>query len=536
MQPMTKQDVADLSAALHFPVSDDELDQYVELAGSMAQTIARFEDIAEQAGRPAPSERDPGRAPTEDEDPLRAVLRWVDVQESDSGLLAGVTMLVKDNIPVAGVPMTMGSAVLETTPLEDSELVSRVLAQGGRIVAITNMEAFAFSGGGETSAHQRTLNPFDVARCASGSSTGSAVGLWYDGIDLAWGTDTGGSCRIPASWSGVLGLKPTHGLVPVTGIPTSDWRFDHAGPLARRTEMMALGLEAVVDRVVVDHTVPTAPRSFERPSYVDTVAAARESLDGLRIGLVVEGLLPGDQAGDPEGTAETSAAVRAAVEQLRSLGATVEEVSLPVLGAGGDVMFAAMLESATAATLGWPTGYHWWSESSPELARDMALSLQARGDRLPPNFKAVLMMGTHLNRTLGGSVGARAHQLAAPMRRAVDAVLERYDVLAMPTTTHPPMLARDDADLVERSNRGWGMMHNVPLFNLTGHPALSMPAAEVDGLPVGVMAVARRHEDHRLLALARTIESTVGWKPTRSPSAGWTQPSSPWDAVSRSGA
>ncbi|MEO9323293.1 amidase family protein [Nocardioides sp. C4-1] len=534
---MTKQDVTELSAALHFPVSDDEAEAYVELTASMAETIARFEDVAERAGRPSAPDRDPGRVPTKDEDPLHAVLRWVDVRESDEGLLAGVTMLVKDNIPVAGVPMTMGSSVLETTPVEDSELVARALAQGGRIVGITNMEAFAFSGGGETSGHARTLNAFDRSRCASGSSTGSAVGLWYDGIDLAWGTDTGGSCRIPASWSGVLGLKPTHGLVPVTGIPSSDWRFDHAGPLARRTEMMALGMEAVVDRVVVDHTVPSAPQAFERVSYVDAVAAAGESLAGLRIGLVVDGLLRGDQPGDPEGTAETSAAVRASVERLRSLGATVEEVSLPVLGEGGDVMFAAMLESATAATLGWPTGYHWWSESSPELALDMARSLQARGDRLPPNFKAVLMMGTHLNRTLGGSIGARAHQLATPMRLAVDAALDRYDVLMMPTTTHPPMAALDDAGLVERSNRGWGMMHNVPLFNLTGHPALSMPAAEVDGLPVGVMAVTRRYHDDRLLSLAQTIERTIGWTPAPSPAAaGWAQPSAPWETAAGAGA
>lgn len=526
MRRMTEQDVTELSSALHFPVDESEVSQYVELADSMAETIERFEAIAERAGRPSPPARDPGRAPTAEEDPLRAVLRWVDVQESDEGLLAGARMLVKDNIPVAGVPMTMGSTVLETTPVEDSELVRRALGQGGRIVAITNMEAFAFSGGGETSGHARTLNPFDQARTASGSSTGSAVGLWYDGVDLAWGTDTGGSCRIPASWSGVLGLKPTHGLVPFTGIPTSDWRFDHAGPLARRTEMIARGLEAVVDRVVVDHTVPAEPRSFERASYLDAVADAGESLHGLRIGLVTEGLLPGDQAGDPEGTAETSLAVRAAVEGLRALGALVEDVSLPVLGEGGDVMFAAMLESATAATLGWPTGYHWWSESSPELARAMAESLRERGDRLPPNFKAVLMMGSHLNRTSGGSIGARAHQLATPMRLAVDRVLDDYDVIVMPTTTHPPMLARDDAGLVERSNRGWGMMHNVPLFNLTGHPALSMPMAEVGGLPVGVMAVTRRYEDHRLLSLARTVERTLGWSP--GPPSGWDQPSTPW--------
>lgn len=525
MRRMTTEDLARLSAELGFPVAEEDLARLKDLTDSMFETIDRFDAIAEAAPRPVAPDRDPGRVPTAEEDPLKAVLRIVDVSETDAeGLLSGLNILMKDNIPIAGVPMTMGSAVLtEYVPQEDAELTERVLAAGGHIVAVTNMEAFAFSGGGETSGHGRVENPFDRSRAASGSSTGSAVGLWYDGIDLAWGTDTGGSCRIPASWSGVIGLKPTHGLVPVTGIPSSDWRFDHAGPLARSVEIMARGMDAVVDEIVWDDADLRSPVRIDRGSYREAVAAAGTDLHGVRIGLVRDGFAPAEQADAPEGTVETAAAVREAIERFAALGAEVVEVDLPALAEGGDVMFAAMLESATAATLGWPNAYHWFSSSSPDLAEALAESIAERGQALPVNFKAVLLMGLYLNRSRGGSVGALAHRLAPAMREAVDAALDGIDVLMMPTTTHTPFVAGDGLDPVGIALRGWGMMNNVPLFNLTGHPAISLPAASADGLPVGVMAVARRHDDAKLLSVARSYELAYGWQPEGA-SFDWAQP------------
>ncbi|TQJ30920.1 amidase family protein [Microbacterium sp. SLBN-146] len=525
MRRMTPEDITTLSTELGFPISAADAERFQALTDYMIDTVDRFDDVARAQAKPAAPRRDPGRRPARDEDPLNAVLRVVDVAEpAASGVLDGLNVVMKDNIPVAGVPMSMGSDVLtDFVPSEDAELTRRVLAAGGRIVATTNMEAFAFSGGGETSGHGRVENPFDRARTASGSSTGSAVALWYDGVDLAWGTDTGGSCRIPASWSGVLGLKPTHGLVPFSGIPTSDWRFDHAGPLARSVEIMARGMDAVVSPVVYDDAEYDAPARIERPEYAAEVAATGPDLTGVRIGLVRQGFRAADDPDAAEGTLETADAVRAAAERFAALGAEVVDVDLDVLAEGGDVMFAAMLESATAATFGWPTAYHWLAESSPEFAAALSTSLATRGDHLPDNFKAVLMVGTYLNRQRGGEVGARAHQLAAGMRADVDAALEGVDVLMMPTTSHTPFLARDDVDGVERSLRGWGMMHNVPLFNLTGHPAISMPAAESDGLPVGVMAVARRHDDVRLLTLARAYELGHGWSLQDAP-FDWTQP------------
>jgi amidase len=459
--------------------------------------------------------RDAGRRPTPAEDPLNAVVRWCDVHcDSAKGSLAGLRVGMKDAIPIAGIPLTCGSSVLrDYVPNFDAELTRRVLDAGARIVAVTTMDAWAFSGGGETPATGPVLNPHDATRTACGSSNGSAAALSYPGFDLTWGTDTGGSVRIPASWCGVLGLKPTHGLIPFTGIVTSDWLYDHAGPMARTVSEMARAMDAVAEREVLTFGYPAPPRLLAAPQHVAAVEAAGDTLEGLRIGIVVEGFAQELDADAPEGTRETSAAVREAIGRLHELGARVDEVSVPELATGGDIMFCAMVETASAAVHGYPSAYHWFSESSPQLASGLSTALRAHGDEISAPFKLVLMLGEYLRERYGGSLMSRAHAMARQVRRAFDATFERFDVLVMPTTTHYAHRHLPDASISERALRGWGMLANAPAFNVTGHPALSMPAAIADGLPVGVMAVGRHCEDDRLLAMARTYERAYGWLP-----------------------
>ena len=125
---------------------------------------------------------------------------------------------MKDCVAVAGIPITCGSRILAGyVPAEDSVVGERILRGGGEIVAITNMDDLAFSGGGDSSCYGATLNPWDESRTAGGSSGGSAAALFYDGFDVCVGGDQGGSIRVPAAWCGVVGLKPTHGLVPYVG-------------------------------------------------------------------------------------------------------------------------------------------------------------------------------------------------------------------------------------------------------------------------------------------------------------------------------
>src|SRR5207244_2662933 len=172
---------------------------------------------------------------------------------------------------------------------------------------------------------------WDGNRTAGGSSGGSAAALFYDGIDISIGCDQGGSIRAPASWCGVLGLKPTHGLVPYVGIAGIDQTFDHCGPMARTVAGAAALLQAIAGKDERD------PRQRDVPDadYMAAVAAAADSLAGVRLGAVAEGFA---EAAGVE--AVTAAAVRAAAERLRELGAEVVDVSLPEHLQAGGIAFA----------------------------------------------------------------------------------------------------------------------------------------------------------------------------------------------------
>jgi amidase len=364
-------------------------------------------------------------------------------------------------------------------------------------------------------------NPFDPSRTACGSSSGAAASLFYEAIDLSWGTDTAGSIRIPASWCGVIGLKPTHGIVPATGALSPDWNCDHVGPLARSTATLARGLDAVVSGHSLDIGYPDPARTVPTGGFLESVMAAPTSLSGLRVAVIEEGfpdlLEPG---GDfPEGTRETTATVIDAVQQLGVLGAVVTRIGFPQLLNGTDVMFAAFVEAATSAAFGWPTGYHYLTEPTEELVRGLHHARTTHASEFPPAFKLVLMLGTHLNDTFGGIFNARARRLAMTIRGAVDRLFEEFDVLAMPTTTHYAHREDETLGIADRVLRGWDMLANAPTFNLTGHPAISLPLAEADGLPVGVMIVAPRFSDAKLLETSQVCERQMGWRPTTPPRA-----------------
>src|SRR4029077_9743967 len=251
---------------------------------------------------------------------------------------------------IAGIPLTCGSRVLEGyVPAEDSVVIDRILRAGGQIVAVTNMDDLALSGGGESSWYGPTLNPWDETRSAGGSSGGSAAALFYDGIDVSVGGDQGGSIRIPASWCGVVGLKPTHGLVPYTGITGIDQTFDHCGPLASTAEEMALVLSVIAG---ADDADPRQRGGVKPADYVGLVAKASDDLKGLRIGVLEEAF--GDGVGiEPE----TAIAATAAIERMGRLGADVRKVSVPAHLQGGGVEFAGFVEGMTALVRGGGNGW-----------------------------------------------------------------------------------------------------------------------------------------------------------------------------------
>ena len=512
-----------------FSLAEEELDAFQAMSEEMLAGYDRFEELPDPPVEWLAAHRDAGRRPGPGEDPCNAIVRWCSVraeQPDPDGPLAGVRVGLKDMIAIGGLPMTFGSHVLRAYVSDRDAAITRgVLRAGAEVVAVTNMEAFAFSGGGETSAYGPVLNPYDLERTACGSSNGSAAALSYDGVDLAFGTDSGGSVRIPSSWCGVVGLKPTHGLVPYTGTISADWRFDHAGPMARTVEMLARGLDAVVEERTVD-LVEREVRVHEPGCFREAVESAPERLDGVTLGLLTEGFAAAEEADPPPGTRETAVAVREAVERLRELGAEVREVSVPEHLSAADVMFAGMIETVSSAIEGAPSAYSWFSEASPHFAAGFGAGMRAYGDELPETFKLVSILGTYMRDRYYGALGARAHAMAASVRAAYDRALAEVDMLVLPTTTHYAHRLMPDLPAQERVMRGWTMLGNASSLNLTGHPAISIPAAEADGLPVGVQLVAPRFADRRLLAVAVAYERAHGWLPAGEPAVRATVPAS----------
>jgi amidase len=499
------EELQELAASWGFTVSAEEEAELLKVAEGVLQAFDLLESQPQARVEPVAAVRDPGRAPEPDEDPLNALVRVCRVRaDGAEGVLSGMRLGVKDAIAIAGIPLTCGSRALEGfTPSEDSVVVDRILRAGGEIVGITNMDDLAFSGGGESSWYGPTLNPWDGTRSAGGSSSGSAAALFYDGFDVSLGGDQGGSIRAPASWCGVLGLKPTHGLVPYVGIAGIDQTLDHCGPMGRTAADVAALLQAIAGKDDAD------PRQRDVPDsdYIGAVADADDDLRGVRLGIVDEGFSAGVDA-EPA----TAEAVRGAVERLRELGAEPVDVSLREHLQASGIAFAGFVEGMTNLLETGGNGIGWRGRYWEDLAPAFARGLTEHAQDLSAQVKLTMIAGRWLRRHYAGAIYAKAQNLRPWLRAAHDRALAEVDVLLLPTT---PWRAHSlsEVPLADRVFRGWQNLANTIPTDMTGHPAISLPLAEADGLPVGVMLVGRQFDDLRLLSIAATCERTLGWAP-----------------------
>jgi len=511
LQRIKGSELNDLAREFHFRIDESQIGEYETLTEFILSMLDSMDVIQAAERAPVEAVRDPGRRPTPEEDPYNAIVRWCHVKAANEGPLFGKRIGLKDSIAIAGIPMTCGSHVMQHfVPTIDSIVAERILRAGATITAVTNMDNLAFSGGGDTSAYGPTLNPFDMTRTAAGSSGGSAAALFYDNVDITLGGDQGGSIRGPAAWCGVLGLKPTHGLVPYTGITGIDQTFDHCGPLALTAGDMALLLCVIAG---ADEADPRQ-RDVKVDDYVRLVTEASDELKGQRIGVLGEAF---DEGAGIE--PETARAAMEAIERMRRMGAEVRKVSVPAHLLGGGIAYAGFVEGMTALVRGGGNGWHWNGRYWPELAAGLNEGLSKFGNDLPPQMKLTLICGAHLQRHYLGGVYARAQNLRPWLMAAYDRVLHDVDILVMPTTPGRPHLNDPSLPIAQHVLRGWAVLNNTAPFDLTGHPALSIPAAESGGLPVGLMLVGRHFEDGRLLAVARTYEREYSWLPEKGPRA-----------------
>jgi len=497
----TADDLQKMAAASRFRLSPEELVDFQALMPAMFETLDALDRMPLAETPLKYPNRDAGSRPDPKSDPFNAIIRRCSVKGATTGKLAGKRIGIKDNISVAGVPMTCGSSVMEGyVPTADATLVTRILDAGGSIVAKLNLDNFAFAGAGDTSSFGPTRNPHNPDFLAGGSSGGSAAALYYDDFDLTVGGDQGGSIRIPSSWCGVVGLKPTHSLVPYTGCIGIDPTFDHAGPMGRTVADIALLLEVIAGQD------PDDPRQHGGVIVQPYTQALGKDLKGARIAMVREGF------GGPLAEPDVDATVQRAFAAMRKRGAYVEEVSIPMHREGDRVAWGLMAEGAAALFWAHGVGYHFKGAYNAGFGDAFGGFLKERGDDLPPTVKLVSVVGGYLNSQYHGRLYAKAQHLRATLRAAYDAVLANFDAIAMPTTPMKAHRYRPNLRPGELIAHGWNMLGNTAPFNMTGHPSMSVPCGKSDGLPVGLMLTGKHFDEMALIRIADALERDGNWK------------------------
>ena len=446
--------------------------------------------------------RTPGYRPEGQSNPYDAWYYKSEIRGAPEGPLKGRTVALKDNVLVAGVPMMNGASVLQQyVPEVDATVVTRLLDAGATIEGKAHCEYFCLSGSSYTSDIAPVKNPWKAGHAAGGSSSGSAALVAGGQVDMAIGGDQGGSIRMPASFCGIVGLKPTWGLVPYTGIISMEVTIDHAGPMTADVADNALMLEAIAG--------PDGWDSRQSGVVVHPYAGfVGRGVEGLRIGVVRQGF------GRPESDPEVDAKVRAAAEVLAGLGATVEEISVPMHDEIGDVFMPMIAEGMVRQlTYGAGLGSGLFG-FYPRSLLDRNLSNGLRADEFPDTVKAMATFGTWVMRKFGGRVYARGQNLRPWFKARYAETFSDWDVLLMPTTAMPAVpLPGPEATMQERLENAWCMLGNTSPYDYTGHPAISVPCGLTSaGLPVGLQLIGRHFDEPTLYRAAGAFEAAGDWK------------------------
>ena len=439
--------------------------------------------------------------PAGEENKYGAWIAKTSIKGAATGKLAGKKVAVKDTYALAGVPLTNGASVLEgLVPEFDAPVITRLLDAGAEIVGKSVCEYFSFSGGAATSTTGPVQNPRAWGHTPGGSSTGSGALVAAGEVDMATGGDQAGSIRIPASLSGVVGIKPTWGLVPYTGIMGMDPTIDHAGPLTATVADNALFLEVMAGADGYD----SRQAGIKLDAYTKAIG---QGVAGLKIGVVQEGF------GQYDSHPDVDAGVRAAAKVLEKLGATVEEVSIPWHPIGIPIWSGIALEGTYHAMIKSALPRNIEGVYPLSIAARIA-SLHARANELPDTVKVGMLLAAYTDKHYQGYFYFKAQNLRRPLRAAYDAALAKYDLLLMPTTRMmASKIPGPDAPMEELMNHSWEQITNTCPFNITHHPAISIPCGFGEGdRPIGLMLVAKHWQESTLYRAADAFERGCDWQ------------------------
>jgi aspartyl-tRNA(Asn)/glutamyl-tRNA(Gln) amidotransferase subunit A len=417
------------------------------------------------------------------------------------GRLAGVSVAVKDNICTKGIRTTCSSRMLENfVPPYDANVIERVKREDGVIIGKTNMDEFAMGSSTETSYFGPTHNPWDISRVPGGSSGGSAAAVVADEVVLAFGADTGGSVRCPASYCSAVGIKPTYGLVSRYGLIAYANSLEQIGPIAKNVHDCALFLSVIAGYDPRDSTsVEMAPRDYTE--------FLRSDVEGFKIGVPVEFF--------GEGTSENvQKQVWMAVHKLEELGAFCEETSLPSLEYALATYYIIAM-----------------SEASSNLARYDGLRYGYRIERDDADWSTVysknrrigfgaevrrrIILGTYaLSAGYYDKYYLKALKIRTLIRRDFDNAFKKFDVLIGPTMPIPPFKI---GEKIQDPLALYMCDVDTVSANLAGLPAISIPCGFTDGLPVGMQILAPPLREDLLLQVAYTFEQNTTWKDRKPP-------------------
>lgn len=409
--------------------------------------------------------------------------------ETPSGKLFGIPMGIKDNIVTKDVETTCASKILEGfNSVYDATVMNKLNAENGILVGKLNMDEFAMGGSTENSFYKKTVNPFDHKAVPGGSSGGSAAAVAASLVPFSLGSDTGGSIRQPASYCGVVGMKPTYGRVSRFGLVAFASSLDQIGPITRNVKDNATVLEVISG--LDPHDSTSAP-----VDNVDFTSQIDKDIKGLRVAVPKEYLGEGVSE-------EVKASVQAAIKALEKMGATVEEVSLPN-SKYGVATYYILSSSEASANLARFDGirYGYQAEGAQNLEE---LYKKTRQEGFGDEVKRRIMLGTYaLSSGYYDAYYKKAQKVRTLIKQDFERVFENYDIIVGPTapTTAFDIGAQINDPLTMYAND----ILTIPI-NLAGLPSMSIPCGESNGRPIGLQLIGKPFDEKTLYNVAYNYE------------------------------
>ena len=413
----------------------------------------------------------------------------------DTGILAGIPMAIKDNMCTRGIRTTCASKVLENfVPPYESTVTQKLLDAGAITLGKTNLDEFAMGSSTENSAYQLTGNPWDVERVPGGSSGGSAAAVAANECAVALGSDTGGSIRQPASFCGVVGLKPTYGLVSRFGLVAYASSLDQIGPLSRTVEDSALLLQAIAGHDPRDST----SINVEIPDYTRNL---KTDIKGRRIGVIKETF-------DAEGIDETvKASVEKAIQQLQELGAEIQEISCPQFPYGLPTYYIIAPSEASSNLARYDGVKYGVRNNSDNL---MSMYTKTRAEGFGTEVKRRIMLGTYaLSAGYYDAYYLKAQKVRTLIKQDFETAFEQVDVLVCPTSPTTAFKAGEKVD--DPLSMYLSDLMTIPV-NLAGLPGMSLPCGFDDqGLPIGLQLIGNVLREDLLFEVGYAYEQATQW-------------------------